>query len=232
MTEYFDVFEQVIPYINKLNINQNNKYHRHNSLLAHTLAVTEGVEGDLGLKLAAFFHDIGKADCYSEEVLEDGIIQGHFYGHPDVSAILVEEILRTLKYSNDIIDEVVWLVKYHDYTIADTKRSVRKFLMKCPSMDYFEKLLKLKMSDRADHINLEEKYREYPDEVLEIRDKILEEQDIFSLKDLAINGHDMIALGLKGPEIGKALNDALEAVIEEQASNDKQSLIDFVKAQI
>ena len=52
------------------------------------------------------------------------------------------------------------------------------------------------------------------------------------LKDLAINGHDMIALGLKGPEIGKALNDALEAVIEEQASNDKQSLIDFVKAQI
>ena len=232
ITEFFDVFEEVIPDINKLKINQNNKYHKHNSLLAHTLAVTANVESDLILKLAAFFHDIGKADCYSEEVLADGNIQGHFYGHPEVSATLAGEILKTLKYPNDIIEVVTWLITYHDYTISDTKRSVRKFLSKCPSMEYFEKLLKLKISDRADHINLEEKYREYPDKVLAIRDQIIEEQDIFSLKDLSINGYDMISLGLKGPEIGKALNSALEAVIEEQIMNDKQSLIDFVKSQI
>lgn len=232
MTEFFDVFKEVIPYVENLNINQNNKYHRHNSLLAHTLAVVENVEINLILKLAAFFHDIGKADCYSEEILADGSIQGHFYGHPDVSAILTERILRELKYSNDIIEHVVWLVKFHDYTIAATKRSVRKFLMKCPSLEYFENLLQLKRSDRADHINLEGKYREHPEKLMEIRDQILEEQAIFSLKDLAISGYDMINLGLKGPEIGKALNSALEAVIEEQVPNDKEELINFVKSLI
>ena len=53
------------------------------------------------------------------------------------------------------------------------------------------------------------------------------------MKDLQVNGHDMIELGLRpGPDIGAALNRLLQAVIAEQIPNDKSALIQYVKENI
>ena len=226
--EFIDVFKIFIPELCKFDMQQNNKYHKHNYLLDHTLAVVQDVERDLQLRLAAFFHDIGKADCYSEEVLADGSIQGHCYGHPAVSAEITETILKRMKYSNEVVDSVVWLVQNHDCIIADTRKSVRKFLMKCPSMELFDKLIKLKISDRDDHINLKLYWWENPYVIKRLKDTIIEDQDAFTLKDLNINGYDMINIGLTGKEIGQALNLALEAVVDDKITNTKEELIKFV----
>ena len=59
----------------------------------------------------------------------------------------------------------------------------------------------------------------------EIARQIIEENQCFSLKDLAVNGRDMISLGLKGKDIGKALDELLKAVIEERCQNDRDSLL-------
>ena len=58
----------------------------------------------------------------------------------------------------------------------------------------------------------------------------LEQENLsFSLKDLMINGNDLISLGLVGKEIGKSLKYLLNAVLNEQVENDKEQLLDFLK---
>ena len=67
------------------------------------------------------------------------------------------------------------------------------------------------------------------DEVLLVLDKIIEQQHCFSLKDLAVNGNDLIALGFtEGAEIGAKLNQLLELVISEQVENDKDALLSTI----
>lgn len=225
---FLEVFGVFIPEILAMRMNQNNKYHKHNDLLDHTLAVVAGTKPDLILRLAAFFHDFGKPDTYTVEILENGI-QGHFYGHPKVSAEKTFEIMKRMKYSNDEIEAVVWLVENHDNMIAATKRSVKKVLNKTKSPELFDILIELKASDRADHVNLSEKYPEYLDQVMQIKEEILVTNSAFSLKQLAVNGHDIMALGFKGPDVGKILNMLLENVIDEVLINDKETLINHVK---
>lgn len=227
--DYFDVFTLFIPHLSEQRMNQNNKYHIHNLLLDHTLAVTAGVRNNLVLRLAAFFHDFGKPACYSEEVdVINQTIQGHFYGHPDVSAEIAKEIMTALKYSCAEIDAVVWLVQQHDNTIASTTRSVKRLMNKAPSDELFNLLLELKASDRADHINLNEKYPENLDEVRKIKQSILESQSAFSLSQLDIDGDDIMSLGFKGPDVGRILNRLLDAVIDEDIVNKKDNLINLV----
>lgn len=227
--DYFEVICEFIPEFRAVRMNQNNKYHIHNDLVEHTLAVVAGTEPDLILRLAAFFHDFGKPDTYTEEHLETGV-QGHFYGHPKVSKDKAIEIMHRLKYSNDEIADVAWLVEHHDNMIAATKRSVKKLLNAAPRIDLVDTLLKLKVSDRADHVNLMEKYPEYIDQIIEIKNDILESNSAFSLKQLAINGYDVMDLGHTGPTVGLLLQAALNAVIDEEVENERDPLLEFLKS--
>ena len=64
------------------------------------------------------------------------------------------------------------------------------------------------------------------DKVLE---KVLAEQQCFSLAQLAVNGRDMIALGFHGKEIGEMLNSLLTEVVEERLPNEKETLLAAAK---
>jgi tRNA nucleotidyltransferase (CCA-adding enzyme) len=61
-------------------------------------------------------------------------------------------------------------------------------------------------------------------------DKLLEEEACFSLKQLAIDGSDLLALGLQGRQVGSGLQLALAAVLDGKAPNEKQTLLELVKA--
>jgi len=228
LRKYFDLFVLFIPELNDLMINQNNMYHKNNLLFNHTLEVVKNADPDLILRLSALFHDIGKKVCYSEEVLDNGTIKGHFYGHPLESARIAKDIMKRLKYSNNEIDEVTWLIEYHDFEIAETKKSVKRILNKCISFELFDKLLKLKDSDRKDHTNVDYNYIGYVDRIIKIKNEIIAEDSAFSLKHLAIDGNDIISIGLSGKQVGEVLNYVLESVIEEKVENNKESLIKFI----
>ena len=60
-------------------------------------------------------------------------------------------------------------------------------------------------------------------------EEIRKEKACLSLKDLAVNGHDLMALGMTGRKIGSTLNDLLEQVLDEKLPNEKTVLLDFVK---
>ena len=222
-----DILKVVIPELYLLEIFQNNSHHQHQWLMLHTIHVVATVESDLVLKLAALFHDIGKSACYSEEKLPHGGIEGHFYGHADKSAEITKDVLTRLRYSNDIIDQVVWLVKMHDSDIVSTRKAVKRILNKCPSLELFNKLIKLKMADRIDHTKLGDIGSLLDASALAY--EIVESQEAFSLKQLDIDGYDLMNLGLKGKDIGEALQVCLNNVIEEDVENKNDALIKLVK---
>ena len=66
-------------------------------------------------------------------------------------------------------------------------------------------------------------------EILSVLEEIVTENACLTVKDLAINGHDLMALGYSGPAIGKALDALLAQVLEERLPNERQALLQGLK---
>lgn len=227
LSEYHFIFSYIIPEIKPMiGFKQNNPYHWLD-VWNHSLHVLfEVKEKDLPLRLAALFHDIGKPNCYVED--ENGV--GHFYGHADKSVEITEKVLKRLKYSNDIIEEVLTLIKYHDVQIGLSNKFIRRMLNKMPK-ETFEKLLVLKKADILGQANIDREKRLA--EVVKIKqmlDDFKMEDECFSLKQLKINGNDLIKMGFKpGKEMGQILNKLFEMVVEEEIENDYEVLKNYVE---
>lgn len=207
------------------NVEQQNPHHVYD-VLTHILKSVDNIEPILHLRLTMVLHDICKPQC--KTVDEKGI--GHFYGHDIASSEKALEILKRMKYDNDTIDKVVTLIKYHDRTITN-KKSIRK-LLNLIGEDLFRDLLKVKKADALAQNPIY--FKEKEGKLLEIEKKlneIIEKKECFSIKDLNINGKDLIALGIvPGKNIGIILNDILEKVIESPKLNNKEELIELVKS--
>lgn len=171
-----------------------------------------------------YSHDSGKPQAFSID--EKGI--GHFYGHPDKSVIIAEEILARLKFDNFTKERVGLLIKYHDVPIEPTEKSIKRWLHKLSPELFFE-LIELK---KADNIGQNPEYRSRQaelGEILEIAKKIIGQAECFSLKHLAINGDDLIATGIpEGKEIGKCLNRVLQLVMDGELKNDYDSIMRYM----
>lgn len=204
--------------------NQNNKHHIYD-VGTHSLKTAQFANGDLSVKYAALFHDIGKPSVLSTD--SDGV--DHFYNHELFSEELARGIFTRLKLDNKTKKEALMLIKYHGRIIEPTEKSVRKFLSKT-SAEFFHKHLVLK---RADILAQNPKYAppklQQLNEVEEIFNNVLSSADAFSLKDLAVNGKDIMALGAKNSQIRFILNRLLTAVIDNQQLNTKEKLIELAK---
>jgi len=212
-----------LPELEDLLIEQNNKYHKFN-LFNHMLHAVYCIKNEEVLKLAAFFHDFGKPQCKTTDVA--GI--DHFYNHAPVSAEMTEKIMTRLRYDKATIFKVVTLVAHHDFTPVDSKKSVRKMLNKLGE-DLFFDLMELKKADILSHS--EESQYQFPivEAMIQIAHQVIEEQLCFSLKDLAINGNDLIDLGMKPDRMFSAiLNGLLEMVINEELENTREALLEFI----
>lgn len=232
-----DEFKEIISYIipeTKLTIgfNQNNPYHIHD-IWKHTLVAVNNIDGLL-LKLAMFFHDIGKPNCYTID--EKGI--GHFYGHPEASVKIASEIFNRMRFTSasginkEDINDILELIKYHDILIEPKKKSIKKMLSRLNGRTVqFQRLLQVKKADfsaqspdklatRLKYINeIEEKFME-----------IINENPCTTLKDLEVNGRDLIEIGVPaGKRMGEILNILLDEVINDNLDNNKEALLNKVK---
>lgn len=221
--EYFDVFEAVLPELKGMKgFNQKNFHHKFD-IAMHTATVVESIEPEPALRLAALFHDCGKTDTFSVD--ESGV--GHFYSHPSVSAEKADEALKRLKSDTYTREMVVTLVKAHDIPVEGTERMVLRRLNRFGE-DVFRKLLKLK---RADIMGLADEYRCTAGigRIEAILENVLKKESCFSVKQLSVNGNDMIALGITGKGIGITLNELLKLVIDGDVENKKDMLIEEAK---
>lgn len=206
--------------------NQNNPYHNM-TLLNHCINATK-IVNTLELKLTMIFHDIGKLYCQTTDDKE----VCHYKGHAKISSDLTKNIMKNLRYSNEAINTVTTLINLHDYSFSDYDKTIKKQLKRLLNKYNEEIIKKLFIVRIADISSQEPKYllnrlnKIY--KVENIFNNILKECECFSLKNLNINGYDLINLGYTGKEIGEKLNMLLEAVINEEVKNNKDELIKFI----
>lgn len=229
--DYREIIAVFIPEIRDMfGFEQNNPYYMFN-VWNHTIEVLARINlfmssKNLVLALAAFFHDIGKPHSYQDG--PDGI--RHFYGYAAKSAEMTDNIMRRMRFDNDTRNAVVTLVKYHDTDIKPEAKYIKRWINKLGSESLLKCLFMLKYSD----INGQslkgktERLREV-DKLFTVLNDVLNQQACFSLKDLAVNGDDLIAAGMKpGKEIGAVLNQMLDLVLNDECANDKDALFKAV----
>ena len=154
---------------------------------------------------------------------ESGV--GHFYGHSAKGAEIAREIMKRLKTSNRDRDYVITAVKYHDVQIEPTEKAVRKLIAK-HGADFAKDLISLKRADnRRQNTRLYDR-TEYYDRIDALIDGIIESRRCLSLKDLAVNGADLMRAGIpRGKKLGDILNLLLADVIEGNLPNEKSRLV-------
>ena len=72
-------------------------------------------------------------------------------------------------------------------------------------------------------------FTSYYDRAEELRRALLERAACFSLKNLAVNGRDLLALGLRGPAVGLGLDACLDAVMDGRVPNRREELLMLLK---
>ncbi|MDO4805246.1 MAG: HD domain-containing protein [Lachnospiraceae bacterium] len=191
----------------------------------HTLLVLGAVSDNKVLRLAALLHDIGKPEVR----FHDSLGRDHFKGHDRKGAEMARDIMRRLKFDNDTTDKVVQLVLYHDYRPLPEPAAVRRAVYKI-GKELFPLYLELQWADyHAQSLYKREEKKERILAVSRIYEEILREDDCLSLKDLKMNGNDLLAMGIRGKEIGAILDAALSEVLDDPDRNEREWLLAFAK---
>lgn len=143
----------------------------------------------------------------------------------EIGAESAGQIMERLKFDRKTKDTITFIIANHCMTIPEDIRAVRKLLVKFGS----ERLMLLLKFRLAGHVHDEEEYARVHRAIAWAEESV-NDTGYIGLKGLAVNGHDMIAAGLSGPEIGRALSELLEAVIDGKVINQKEALLNFLKA--
>ena len=222
---YKSIFAFLIPeFYLSIGFKQNNPYHIY-SVYDHIAHATANYAGkDLIVKLTLFLHDIGKPFCYTED--ERG---GHFHGHGVISRELAELILRRLRFDNHTIDTVLPLVLYHDSAIEPTPKVVRRWLSRLGEEQFF-RLMEVRLADiRAHSPNNRMSRIKRCLALRRIARDILQNQPCLTLKDLAIDGYEVMKEAIpEGRLVGRCLQYALAQVIDGKVPNEKYALLKLV----
>ncbi|MEG1992382.1 MAG: CCA tRNA nucleotidyltransferase [Acetivibrio sp.] len=172
-------------------------------------------------------HDVAKPFCHTVD--KEGI--DHFYGHGEAGAAQAKNILRRLKFDNASIDLTVRLIKWHDYRFTPKAIKVRKAASKI-GPDIMEDLFLVQRIDiLAKNPERKKEKTEQLNEIMEIYKDILKKQQCLTLKELAINGKDLIEeAGIpSGPKIGETLTFLLNYVLEYPEKNQREILLDKIR---
>ena len=174
------------------------------------------------IRYALLFHDIGKPAKMTED--EDG--HRHFKGHADESERIAKNVLRRLKTDNNTIDTVCTLVKYHDHRPNADRKGIRRAINLIGKENY-PLLFPIRVADTLAQSSYKRAEKlSYEKEVMKIYMEILDADECVSLKDLAVNGKDLMEAGIKpGPELGEKLKYLLELVLENPECNTKEYLL-------
>ena len=214
------ILAAVIPELKPMiGFDQKTPYHAYD-LFTHTAYVVENIPEDLTLRWAALLHDTGKIATFTTD--ETG--RGHFYDHAKHSSRIADDVLRRLKAPTQLREAAVRLVQLHMTKIEPTKKTVRRWLSRLGAevMDQLLTFQQADMSSKGTGINGR------ADQFAQIRSLMAEiqaENACLSLKDLAVNGHDLMLLGLSGPQLGHTMNRLLDLVLDEAIENTKDALL-------
>ena len=217
----------VMPELDLLIGLKQNKYHMWDAN-KHTLEVLKGTPPNVVTRLAALFHDIGKAE--TKEITDDAI---HFYRHEEVGANITRDIMKRLKYPNRIIDAVVAAVGQHMRLKQAgkageiiTDKALRK--LKADLGDHLEHTLDLMHADNAAHAPEHRLEKQIPG----IRRRLKNLKDAPANKSIPIpiDGNDVMThLNIRRGPLVKVMLDAVKDAWFENPAISRQQALDLIE---
>lgn len=216
-----DILKYVLPELDEcFGVMQNHPYHIYD-VAEHTILSIASIEKDFVLRWTMLFHDLGKP--ITQTTGKDGY--HHFYGHQEISSKIARKIMTRLKFDNDSISDIITLVECHDHIIEPEKKILRRKLSKI-GKKLLLLLLKVQGADAlAQNTRFSKDKIQNADKIVSLIEEIEKNNECISLKDLAINGNDLMMLGMiPSREMGKILDELLYIVVEHPAKNNKEEL--------
>ena len=223
LAKYSDILTVVIPELEPMFGFEQQNPHHNSDVWYHTVKVVANAPAEPVMRWTALLHDVGKPHCFSLD--EQGV--GHFFGHASKSTAIADELLQRLRFDNATRERITLLVKNHDTPLPSDERGVKRLMNRLGS----EAALQIVDIHRADtagqHPDCAYRYAEI-DEIQAMMQKVIDEQACFSVKNLAINGNDLLAKGLRGKQVGEVLQKSLNAVMDGEVLNEKSELTAYV----
>ncbi len=176
------------------------------------------------VRLATLLHDIAKPLTFKQKGKKIT-----FYNHEVIGARVAKKIAQRLRLSKKDQDLIFTLVRWHmfAYDPQMTDAAIRRFIRRV-GKDNIHKMMMLRVGDRLGGGSKATSWR-----LNELQKRIGEQlYQPLSLKDLKINGHDLMKhLHLKpGPIIGQILNQLFEEVLEDSSKNTQEYLLSRAQA--
>ena len=224
LLRFAPVLIAVLPELKPLwGYDQRNHHHIHDAY-THTAKVVEAVPEDLPLRWAALLHDIGKPAAMTL----DAQGEAHYHGHAEISAAMADSAMHRLKFPTALRKQTVLLIEKHMVWLEVSKKTVRRWVSRLGD-ETFQDLLTLQEADcRGTGCPAAEALAHFA-MLRQLAEEVRAEDACLRIKDLAVDGHDLMDLGLSGKAVGQMLNRLLELVLDETVENEKDALLARVR---
>ena len=220
LIRFAPVLTAVIPELQPMvGFDQHSPHHAYD-IYTHTAHVVENTPPELRLRWAALLHDTGKVPTFTRD--ETG--RGHFYGHAKESAAMADAVLRRLKAPTDLREQAVNLVSLHMTRLEPEKKVIRRWLGRL-GPETMEDLLTFQKADMVSKGISKDSEMAQHRQLVALVAEVQADDACLSLRNLAVNGNDLMALGYEGRAIGECLNRLLDAVLDERLPNDREILL-------
>lgn len=225
LVRFRKIILQVVPELQaSVGFQQHSPYHTYD-VFTHTDLVLAAAEADPAVRWAALLHDVGKPSVFTQD--ETG--KGHFYGHAAESVQIAEKVMRRMKLSNALREQALFLIEHHMDNITPEKAALRKKISKYGSENLL-KLIALQEADQAGKGKVKPFSQNNFEKIRLVLEKLQNEEGRLQLRDLAVNGHDLMKLGYPaGPELGDCQKTLLELVLSGALPNEKEALLQKAK---
>lgn len=231
IASYIGILEFILPNLDFC-LGLDGGPHHEESVFQHCMIAGDSISSNYPLlRLAGYLHDIGKYQSSAYD--EDGFIT--FHGHEKIGSEIVEQELKALKFSNDEVEYVKNLVEFHMRSLKDiSPRSMRRLISKMYEKNInYKDFLRLKIADRKANLKKEAfTFSEIKHMVKLFQVEFnAEVPNTFSIKDLTIDGNDVMNILRIGPcrMVGDILKDIFEMVLDDPELNERETLIGMVE---
>lgn len=216
------LMEHIIPEILQLKgCEQPPQFHPEGDVFVHTRLMLSLLKDtpSIELVLSVLLHDIGKPATYSFDEAADRI---RFNGHDKLGAEMSNQILRGLKFSNSIIEDVVQMVANH-MTFKDVQKMRQSKLKRFMSRSTFSDEKELHRVDCLGSWGGLDNYDFLNEKMIEFANEPI-------IPTPLLTGKDLIELGWNpGPSLGETLNSVQDLQLE-GTLNSKKEALEWVKA--
>ena len=226
LRNYRDVIFTLFPQLAPMDGFDQRTPHHLWDVWEHTVRAVENVPPTEVLRLTMLLHDCGKIAAFTV----DDRGEGHAYGHEEQSVRIAEKVLADLKVDNATRDRTLLLIASHGWPVTPDRRLLKRRLNQLGE-DALRQLIEVKRADALatgtkDAAAVEAHRRE----TLSALEALLVEKPCVTLRDMAVNGRDMMALGAKGRAVGEILQWLLEQVLDDALPNERKDLLETARA--